>query len=794
MHDLQVARRTRREREYKIAGPSNRPHPSSVQPGPSSRQTAPPSNGANGEEGRYNDPRRWTDNGRTCHQPYVERFPVSSAGEPISDERAHPRNLEAYLQSCGNLANRRNMEAAELLMTTGLSGKARTRHLQSSFYQNPGHDYEHCCCKGKGKAKAVPWQNDRQMLRDIDLLPHGPDWHAQELVAGEGRYERSHTLYKRSVVDVVRELIGNPAFKRVMRYAPERHWTSRACASRVYSEMWTGDWWWRRQLFLHDRRGTIAPLIIASDKTKMTKLSGNKSAYPVYLTIGNISKTYRRQATKHATVVIGYLPIDDFKDVPNKALRTRLKGELVHAAMASLMEPLEQAGREGVDMWCADGRLRRVYPLLAAFVGDWPEQCDMGCVVRSGCPKCLKRKGGRGDERKAAARTRRSTLLAIERYLETGRKAALAGLGLKPWWPWWGNLPGADFATCVTPDLLHQLHKGLFKGHAMRWIQRKLGEKVVDERYTSMPRASGLHHFKRGISTVEQWTGRETKEMMKTFLPLIAEDRSIHSDLSAFIRALLDFSYIAHAARLTEAELGELEGAHAEMHRLKRVLVRSGVYERLGRLDKIPKWHMISHYADSIRELGTPDGYNTEAPEYLHIVYVKRGWAASNKREATQQIITYCQRLEALRIHRAHLDEFYGPQEGRGEPEKMAVFIDDDEEDIEYWPEERKKGNDQPPEGAEAEENEEDWEDIEDWVDDEDEEGERRQDGPRWLSLGMFTVPRHSNRRLGVFFVPTPAVVVVTLSSLTNSSTSGTNSRFTIIRCLSPPTNRRSAT
>ncbi|KAG9075061.1 hypothetical protein FRC06_010301, partial [Ceratobasidium sp. 370] len=203
MHDLQTARQARRESEYKIAGPSNRPHPSLGQPGSSTRQMAPPPNGATGAEQQHNNPRRWTDNGRTCHQPYVERFPISSAGAPISDKQAHPRNLEAYLESCGNLANPRNMEAAELLMTTGLSGKARTRHLQSSFYQNPGHDCEHCCCKGKGKAKVL-WQNDRHMLKDIDQLPHGPDWHAQELIAGEGTHKRSHMLYKRSVIDVVR--------------------------------------------------------------------------------------------------------------------------------------------------------------------------------------------------------------------------------------------------------------------------------------------------------------------------------------------------------------------------------------------------------------------------------------------------------------------------------------------------------------------------------------------------------------------------------------------------------------
>ncbi|KAG8705734.1 hypothetical protein FRC08_001491 [Ceratobasidium sp. 394] len=589
------------------------------------------------------------------------------------------------------------MEAAELLLTTGVSSTGRNQYLQSSFF----------------KGKTRDWTNDRKMLIDVDKLLHGPAWEAQVLTVGEGRYERDHVLYKRAVVDVIRELIGNPAFKHIMRYGPERHWTNGVRQSRVYGEMWTGNWWWRQQTFLRDEKGTIAPVIIATDKTQMTKLSGNQSAYPVYLTIGNISKAYRRRATKHATALIGYLPVDSFKDVPSKALRQQLKGELLHCAMSLITEPLEEAGRTGVEMWCADGRLRQVYPRLAAFVGDWPEQNDMACTSRSGCPKCLKRGTGRGDERCAAPRTRMSSLLALNRYLETGRKKPLDTLGLKPWWPWWADLPGVEFATCITPDLLHQIHKGLFKGHAMRWIQHLLGEPAVDERFVSMTRAKDLRHFKRGISVVSQWTGREAKEMEKVFLPLLAEHPALPNDLVAFIRALLDFSHIARAARLTDTELDELREAHATMHRLKRVLVTSGIYKRLARFDRIPKWHMISHYADSIRELGTPDGYNTEAPEYLHIVYVKRGFEASNKRDAIPQIIQYCQRLEALRIHRAHLDEYYG-QERHGEPRTTAVFIED--EDGVYNGTERHKDD------------EEAWEDVDDGDDDDDgEEGPRRQ-------------------------------------------------------------------
>lgn len=37
----------------------------------------------------------------------------------------------------------------------------------------------------------------------------------------------------------------------------------------------------------------LAPVIIATDKTQLTQFSGSKSAYPVYLTLGNIPKALR---------------------------------------------------------------------------------------------------------------------------------------------------------------------------------------------------------------------------------------------------------------------------------------------------------------------------------------------------------------------------------------------------------------------------------------------------------------------------------------------------------------------
>ncbi|KAG9123592.1 hypothetical protein FRC07_014616, partial [Ceratobasidium sp. 392] len=283
-----------------------------------------------------------------CRKPFVEPFSDPRAGQPINNSRAEPFNLRAHMASVGRFVSPANFEVAELLMTTKMTNAARDAHLKSRKY--------------KGQ---TPWPNAASLMQGIDKkLPHGPGWKATVLSVGEDE-EDVFLMYLRDVIEVLRELIGNSRFKQFMRYAPEKHWTLEDQKKRVYGEMWTGDWWWNMQELLKDAHATIAPLIVASDKMLLSIIGGDQQAYPVYLTIGNIGKNIRRKAQKCTTILIAYLPVKDFQDF-NNAQRKRLKGELVHRAMELVLEPFKKAGKEGVEMYCADGWLRRVYPLLAA--------------------------------------------------------------------------------------------------------------------------------------------------------------------------------------------------------------------------------------------------------------------------------------------------------------------------------------------------------------------------------------------------------------------------------------------
>ncbi|CCO36768.1 hypothetical protein BN14_10912 [Rhizoctonia solani AG-1 IB] len=403
-------------------------------------------------------------------------------------------------------------------------------------------------------------------------------------------------------------------------------------------------------------------------------ICGGQKVYPVYVSFGNLDKAWRRKPSKHGMYLLGYLPIDSFKDIAEDENRRRLKAELVHRAMEKMFEPLRKASEEGVEMWCPDGRLRRIFPRIAAYTADWPEQNLQGCTSEGSCPVCKTSHLERGSlDEESELRKREETLDALRKYMLHQNIAHLKPLGLKPVWPWWGDIPELNLSTCFTPDLLHQAYQGVFKSHIVKWMKHIIGADVLDERLSAMPQAEGLMHFAKGITLVGQWTGRQSKQLLAQFLPAVIGGLN-PPELGEMVRVLVDFIYRSHASSLTEWDLRAMEDDLKTFHQLKELLVVKGFYTSESRFNQIPKLHMLRHWVFSIRELGTPDGYNTEAPEHLHIKYAKVPWRASNKVRPLEQMVIYIQRQDAIRMHRRYLEQYLGIDQGEGESPDASEY------------------------------------------------------------------------------------------------------------------------
>ncbi|KAF7303363.1 C2H2-type domain-containing protein [Mycena indigotica] len=335
-------------------------------------------------------------------------------------------------------------------------------------------------------------------------------------------------------------------------------------------------------------------------------------------------------------------------------------GDLYHASLAKVLESLKPGMTTPIVLRCPDGHYRRAIYDFGLFIADYPEQVMLACIVQNWCAKCsalATELDGDIGVRRTKARNRE--LISI---YDGDQKTLWDSYGMNiDVIPFTQDFPRADIHEMLSPDLLHQMIKGTFKDHLVTWVGEYLylthppavADGIMDEidrRIAAVPGFPGLRRFKDG-RRFSQWTGDDSKALMKVYLPAIKG--LVPDPIVLALRHFLDFCYLVRRSDFNEDSLAAIEQTVIEFHRCCEVFRQLGVREEFS----LPRQHSMKHYGADIREFGAPNGVCSSMTESRHITAVKEPWRRSSRFEALGQMLLTNQRLDKLTASRADFVE-----------------------------------------------------------------------------------------------------------------------------------------
>ncbi|KAI9441589.1 hypothetical protein H4582DRAFT_2110402 [Lactarius indigo] len=465
---------------------------------------------------------------------------------------------------------------------------------------------------------------------------------------------KTYNVWHRDARQLLHNMLANSDFDNEFDYVPFREFDAQK--RRRWRDFMSGDWAWRE-----------ANIIANNPETRwrnaLSVATGHNEYYPVYMSIGNIRNNIRR-AHRNAIVLLGFLaiPKTDKRHTDDNEFR-KFRRQLFH----SLPEP-------------RTGHFRRVIYSIGPYIADYPEQALLACIVQGWCPRCTALPGNLdiGGERRSQELTN-----ALINVLDPGSLWSQYGIvGYVT--PFTSEFPRADIHELVAPDILHQVIKGTFKDHLVTWVEEYLelshgktyAKTILDDidlpaasisipfssiRIALAPPFPGLRRFPQGRG-FKQWTGDDSKALMKVYLPA----------------AFLDFCYLVRRDMFNDDTLGLVQNALDRFQHFRLIFQAVGVRPNGFSL---PRQHSLCHYRHLIRLFGAPNGLCSSITESKHIKAVKEPWRRSNRCNALGQMLIINQRLDQLAASRSYFES-----RERGYPssvtELATVFQQPDFQDL----------------------------------------------------------------------------------------------------------------
>ncbi|KAJ7628187.1 hypothetical protein DFH06DRAFT_1141333 [Mycena polygramma] len=505
----------------------------------------------------------------------------------------------------------------------------------------------------------LSFKTAKEMRSRIELLPKGPQWKFMRWLT-EFPTKRPLYLFYRDPLECLEALLSNPLVADFIEFTPFKLWENAGKLMRVYTEWLSGNAAWDTQAMQQKLApgATVVGGVISTDKTQLTTMTGNRTAYPALISCANIVADFRMKASHHAFMLFALLPVAKFVE-QNPKIRGVLESRIYHAIMDFVLKPLKTAAEIGRIMADPVGNLRLCHTPLAALIVDTPEACMAAGVAGLTSPVTTASYLNFGDAYKHPPRNRQHTLSRLERleksgldpwddlaeYIKEAKKLRLNGVHR----PFWHNWKLSDPSVFLTPEILHHWLKFFFD-HPIKWCITVLGAAEIDFRFGLLRPHAGMRHFTNGISKAKQLTGRDHREMMRYIVALIEGAVSL-----GFLQAIANlnaFFYRGQAPMLREDDLRQMDRELLTFHQSKQHILDAGA--RKGKKGKVKHWYIpkmefLQSVVPAVRLNGVPLQWTADVTERGHISEVKDPAAHTNNQSYESQIVRNLDRRDKCR-------------------------------------------------------------------------------------------------------------------------------------------------
>ncbi|KAF8813200.1 hypothetical protein BYT27DRAFT_7220575 [Phlegmacium glaucopus] len=563
---------------------------------------------------------------KQTYHPFISGRPCNENGEFLPEGTLLPYQTKKECDDWTPFENVLQFKVADFLyrqeeMSQGninhlleLWGLLLMKHGSSGPFENYKHIYDTIDAIEEGDA---PWQCFKSSFDEVD--DDVPNWRRQE-----------YKIWYRDPEVVAQNMLANLDFDN--EFDPAPYVEIDKDGRRRWADFMSANYAW------HHCGAMCVPIILGSDKTTVSVGTGDIEYHPLYFSIGMVHNSVRR--AHHNAVHLTYV-FDDCK-YDNDLKFHQFKHQLYHSSISAIFSTLKPAMKTPTIYRCPDGHFHRVIFDLGPFIADYPEQVMLASVLQNWCPHCT----SLPSDIDGMAATFDVTTLRDEYGID-----ALVV-------PFTHDFPRADIYELISSDLLHQAIKGTFKDHLVAWVGEYLeaiyetakANRLMDEidrRLAAVPRFPGLRRFKQG-RRFKQWTGDDSKALMKVYLPAI--HGLVPPEVVKSLSAFLDFCYIARHADFDNTVLQSLDAALCRFHIYREIFQASGVRDRFS----LPHQHSLVHYRLNTQEFGAPGGLCLSITESRHIMAVKKPWQRSSRYEALGQMLITIQCLNKLNAARAN--------------------------------------------------------------------------------------------------------------------------------------------